>query len=195
MPVGEWVLRQACRQLRAWERADPNLPRWKVAVNVSGRQFTDPSFPAVVERILVETGVSPSQLKFEITESALMEVDATTDAVLARIRDMGIALYLDDFGTGFASLSYLYRFKVDGLKIDRSFVGSMDRDQMSSSIVKTIVGLARMLDLEVVAEGVESTAQLDRVMAAGCQHAQGYLFSRPLDPDGVPKLVLAPPKR
>ncbi|MEQ1503641.1 MAG: EAL domain-containing protein [Myxococcota bacterium] len=186
VPIGEWVLREACRQILAWKRTDPELARCTMAVNVSGRQFADPAFPDIVAGILAETGVSPSQIKLEITETALMQLDTTTDACIGRLRELGVSLYLDDFGTGFASLSYLHRIQVDGLKIDRSFVRLLGDDRMSTSIVQTIVTLARLLQLGVVAEGVESQHQLDQVRAAGCQLAQGYLFSRPIDADQVP---------
>ena len=175
--LGEWVLREACRQLREWHEA--GWPRVPVAVNLSARQFQQRDLVARIRNILDETGLSPDMLELEITESCLMH---SVDDALAQVRalaEMGIRLVIDDFGTGYSSLSYLKRFPVSQLKIDRSFVRDLCTDREDAAIVSSIIGLARTLDLDVVAEGVETTAQLAALRYEGCTFCQGYLFSRP----------------
>ena len=175
--LGEWVLREACRQLREWHEA--GWPRVPIAVNLSARQFQQRDLVARIRNILDETGLSPAMLELEITESCLMH---SVDDALAQVRalaEMGIRLVIDDFGTGYSSLSYLKRFPVSQLKIDRSFVRDLCTDREDAAIVSSIIGLARTLDLDVVAEGVETTAQLAALRYEGCTLCQGYLFSRP----------------
>ena len=175
--LGEWVLREACRQLRDWHAA--GWPRVPVAVNLSARQFQQRDLVARIRNILDETGLPPDMLELEITESCLMH---SVDDALAQVRalaEMGIRLVIDDFGTGYSSLSYLKRFPVSQLKIDRTFVRDLCTDREDAAIVASIIGLARTLDLDVVAEGVETTAQLAALRYEGCTLCQGYLFSRP----------------
>ena len=175
--LGEWVLREACRQLREWHEA--GWPRVPIAVNLSARQFQQRDLVARIRNILDETGLSPAMLELEITESCLMH---SVDDALAQVRalaEMGIRLVIDDFGTGYSSLSYLKRCPVSQLKIDRSCVRDRCTDREDAAIVSSIIGLARTLDLDVVAEGVETTAQLAALRYEGCTFCQGYLFSRP----------------
>ncbi|MBW7900922.1 MAG: EAL domain-containing protein [Rhodocyclaceae bacterium] len=177
LELGEWVLREACRQLRAWH--DDGWPRVPVAVNLSPRQFQQSGLAERVRAILEETGVEPAMLELEITESCLMH---SVDEALAQVQaltDMGVRLAIDDFGTGYSSLAYLKRFPVNSLKIDRSFVRDLCDDRDDAAIVASIVGLARSLGLEVVAEGVESAAQLAALRGEGCLRCQGFYFSRP----------------
>ncbi len=178
--LGEWVLTRAIGQLRSWDRLLAGRSRFSVAVNVSGKQLSQPELADFVARRLAESGVSPDRLRLEVTEGALMEKGPSAD-VMARLRAMGVRFHLDDFGTGFSSLSYLHRIPVEAVKIDRSFVNEMTRDHTSASIVQTIVTLAHTLGALVIAEGVETQGQLDQLRLLGCDQAQGYFFNRPLE--------------
>ncbi|HYH87476.1 MAG TPA: EAL domain-containing protein [Pyrinomonadaceae bacterium] len=196
MPLGLSILRQSCVQLAEWDRAWPEerpFNPFKLSVNVSVKQLRQPGLVEEVRSILLETGVSPERLQLEITESALMEDAAAAIEMLRQMKAIGVRLAMDDFGTGYSSLSYLHRFPIDTLKIDRSFVTRMGTDRESRGIVKTIIMLANELGKEVVAEGVETTAQRDALAGLACGYAQGYLFSKPLDADGAGQLLFAAP--
>ena len=176
--IGDWVIREACRQLRAWENTP--LKHLRIAVNVSVQQFSKGSFVDTVLRTLWQAGVKPQQLELEITESFLMrDVDTTRDA-LKRLGDAGLSLSIDDFGTGYSSLGYLRQFPVDALKIDRSFVNDLPGNSDAVAICAAILAMARELKLIVIAEGVETDAQLEFLRAHGCDQAQGYLISKPI---------------
>jgi diguanylate cyclase (GGDEF)-like protein/PAS domain S-box-containing protein len=180
MPLGHWVLKEACTQLRSWQtQFSQHLPL-SVSVNLSSRQFSQPNLPDQIFAILEETNLSPNLLKLEITESAIMENTESAMAMLMRIKEMGIQLSVDDFGTGYSSLGYLYRFPMDLLKIDRSFISRVDVDGEKLELVRTITTLAWNLGMDVVAEGVETTKQLSQLKALKCEYAQGNLFSVPL---------------
>lgn len=185
--VGDWVLREACRQLLAWQHA--GVPALPVAVNLSPRQFRQHDVAERISDVLSETGVPPQLLELEITETTLMQHTEQTLATLRRLHGMGLRMAIDDFGIGYSSLSYLKRFPVDQLKIDQSFVRDIGSDPANAAIVSTIATLAHNLKLEVVAEGVETSEQLAAVRASGCGQAQGFLFSRPVAADEVPALV------
>lgn len=177
--IGRWVMQQACQQICAW-KDDPLCSAWSVAVNVSAREFSHPGFVESIQHILTDTGANPARLKLELTESALA-VDV--DEVVLRMRQLrvlGITFALDDFGTGFSSLSYLQRMPIDQLKIDQSFVREMLTDANSASIVQTVVALGRALGLQVIAEGVETEMQRERLAELGCLRYQGYLFGAPM---------------
>ena len=178
VPIGAWVLRQACRDLRRWHEL--GYEDLSVAVNLSTEQFRHGNLGRVVENVLEETGADPNQLVLEITESLLLDDDDRNRAQLDALKAMGIAVYLDDFGTGYSSLSYLKRFRIDGLKIDRSFVNDLPGNPDEEAITRAIIALGRALRLGVVAEGVENRAQLDLLLREGCDAVQGYLFSKPL---------------
>ncbi|MFZ5877352.1 MAG: EAL domain-containing response regulator [Nitrospirota bacterium] len=186
-PIGEWVLRTACRQARAWEAAD--IAPLRLAVNVSAIQFRRPDFVATLDRILSESGLSPTRLELEITESLLMGHDSAVLGRLATLHDMGMTFSIDDFGTGYSSLGYLKRFPIDVLKIDRSFVGNAVADADQETIAAAIVSLAHSLKLRVVAEGVETEDQSTFLRSLGCDVAQGYLYSRPLPADNIEPLL------
>jgi EAL domain-containing protein (putative c-di-GMP-specific phosphodiesterase class I) len=189
--IGEWVLRQACRQVREWQlRLD--VPDLEACVNLSVRQFEQPDFMATVHRALDESGLAPSSLTLEITESVLMSHTAETVARLDELRSLGVRLAIDDFGTGYSSLSYLERFPVDVLKIDRAFVSGLAVGGDRSVLARAIVELGRALGLDVVAEGIERPDQAARLRELGCRLGQGYLFARPLAPDAM-EAVLAQP--
>lgn len=189
IPIGEWVLREACRQIVRWqERFSASEPLW-MSVNLSIKQFTQPSLPEQVGNILRETNLDPRSLKLEITESLMMENIETAIDMLKRLRALGIELSIDDFGTGYSSLSYLHRFPLSTLKIDRSFVSNMDEGNENTEIVRTVVTLARSLGMQVVAEGVETEEQLALLRTLGCEYGQGYLFSRPIDAEAANALL------
>ncbi|MBB1606920.1 MULTISPECIES: bifunctional diguanylate cyclase/phosphodiesterase [unclassified Pseudomonas] len=178
--VGDWVLREACRQARAWQR--DGQPWLYCSVNLSIRQLQQPGFAERVRQILAETGLAPQSLVLEITESLMMQDGAETLACLRELAAHGVRLALDDFGTGYSSLGYLKRFPLDLLKVDRSFIGKVPDDPELSAICRAIVGLGRSLGLEVVAEGVEHPEHLEFLRKEGCRFAQGFLFSPPLPP-------------
>ena len=184
LPIGEWVLRTACRQMKAW--IDAGLPLDTLAVNLSPREFKRTDIPELLAAVLEETGLAAARLEIEITEGALMEQGRATDQKLADLKARGVRLSVDDFGTGYSSLSYLRRMPIDKLKIDRSFVSEIPRDATSLAITASIVALARTLGLEVLAEGVETDEQFEALRTLGCDTAQGFLFSRALPAAEIP---------
>lgn len=176
--IGEWVLRTACTQAKAWRDSGVSLPR--VAVNVSVHQFTQSDFVDQVQRILNDTGLEPKALEIEITESLLMKEGDAALTTLHALKALGIQLAIDDFGTGYSSLAYLKRFPVDRLKIDRAFISAVNVDSQDLAIASTIIALAESLNLDVTAEGVETEGQLNFLGSQNCDEAQGYLLSHPL---------------
>jgi EAL domain-containing protein (putative c-di-GMP-specific phosphodiesterase class I) len=180
LPLGQWVLNEACRQMREWQRQGVADESVTVSVNLSGRQFSQPDLIEQISLALRESGLKSANLKLEITESMVMENFDTATDMLTQLRILGVQLAIDDFGTGYSSLSYLHRFPIDTLKIDRSFVTQMTDNSENAEIVRTIVTLARSLDMAVVAEGVETVDQLRQLGELGCDYGQGYLFSRPI---------------
>jgi diguanylate cyclase (GGDEF)-like protein/PAS domain S-box-containing protein len=189
IPLGQWVLNEACRQMRDWQRAGVAGEEVTVSVNLSSRQFSQADLIEQVSSALREAGLKPGNLKLEITESMVMENIDTAIDMLMQLRGLGVGLSIDDFGTGYSSLSYLHRFPIDTLKIDRSFVTQMTDNTENAEIVRTIVTLARSLDMEVVAEGVETRDQLRQLGDLGCDYGQGYLFSRPVVPGQAADLL------
>jgi diguanylate cyclase (GGDEF)-like protein/PAS domain S-box-containing protein len=190
--IGDWMLIEACRQVREWQRKHPRWSALGVSVNVSGRQLSQAGVAAEVERVLNATGLDPAHLTLEITETALMHNLSAGAGVVQRLHAMSVGLHLDDFGTGYSSLAYLHSFPVDALKVDRSFVNRMDRAPEQSAIVKAIVSLAHNLGMEVVAEGVETRAQADALRELRCRRAQGFLFSSALPAAEAEKLLIHP---
>lgn len=188
-PIGWWVLEEACRQMVHWQQVFSANPPLLMSVNLSGKQLAQPNVIERVQQILQKTGVNPNSLKLEITESSIMENAEATIAMLQQLKALGIQLSIDDFGTGYSSLSYLYRFPVDTLKIDRSFVNKMDTELEKLELVRTIATLAWNLGMNVVAEGVENQNQLSHLKSLGCEYAQGYLFSRPVDRARMEQLI------
>jgi diguanylate cyclase (GGDEF)-like protein/PAS domain S-box-containing protein len=190
VPIGRWVLEVACRQAVIWNRDFALESPLVMSVNLSGRQFQDPGLLGDVERALQETGLDPSCLKLEITESAVVRDVEATVRKLDALKALGVQLAIDDFGTGYSWLSYLKRFPVDTLKIDRSFVEGIDRNAQDAAIVQSVVALARTLQLNVIGEGIESQAQAAHLRALGCDRGQGYLFARPQPADTISSLLL-----
>jgi diguanylate cyclase (GGDEF)-like protein/PAS domain S-box-containing protein len=180
-PLGWWVLQEACRQMHIWQQQFAVNPSLSMSVNFSGKQIAQPDVVERVEQILQVTGLLPSSLKLELTESSIMEHAESTIATLQQLKALGIQLSIDDFGTGYSSLSYLYRFPIDTLKIDRSFVNRMDVELEKLELVRTIATLAWNLNMNVVAEGIETQQQLSHLKALGCEYGQGYFFSKPVD--------------
>ena len=192
VPIGRWVLEEACRRAVAWRNSGETVEDFVMGVNLSARQFADKGLVGDVSRILRETGLAPGALELEITESVVMDDAPATANIFRGLKALGVRISIDDFGTGYSSLAYLKRFPVDFLKIDRSFVGNIGRKGESSEdavIVAGIVSLARDLGLRVVAEGVETAEQLLKVREVGCDLAQGYYFSRPLPEDAVDAML------
>jgi len=187
LPIGTWVLRQACQQARAW--VDAGLPLGTMAVNISAMQLRSENFLDGVFAILQDTRLDPRLLELELTESVLMKHAESTASILTALRDRGVQVAVDDFGTGYSSLSYLRKFPIDALKIDQSFVGQITTVPDETIIVKAVIGLGRSLKLRVIAEGVETQEQLAFLQAHQCDEAQGYYFSRPVLPQQFAKLL------
>lgn len=183
LPVGEWVLRTACAQSRAW--LDAGLPPLRMAVNLSARQFRQDNLVELIDSILRETGISPQQLELELTEGLLMENTSKTSAILGQLKSRGVLVAIDDFGTGYSSLSYLKRFPIDRLKIDRSFVRDIITDSNDAAIAVAVISLGRSLGLSVIAEGVESEEQLEFLGVQKCDEYQGFYFSYPVPPEEI----------
>ncbi len=188
VPLGAWVLRQACEQLARWDRLW-DRGEVSVAVNVSSRQLTQPGFADMVAEVLRDTGISARRLHLELTETALLHRDEAMTRLMARLRELDLRLHLDDFGVGYSSLSYLHQLPVQALKIDRSFVGTLGTNSTSVSIVQAIVALGHALGMQVIAEGVETAEQLALVRELRCDRAQGYHFSAPMPAADVSQLL------
>jgi EAL domain-containing protein (putative c-di-GMP-specific phosphodiesterase class I) len=194
--MGNWVLREACKQARDW--ADAGLSLKSIAVNISGMQFRNDHFLENVFAILNETGLDPRLLELELTESVLIKRAESAASVLRTLRARGVQIAVDDFGTGYSSLSYLTKFPIDALKIDQSFVRQITTAPGDNTIVKAVIGMGRSLNLRVVAEGVETQEELAFLQAHDCEEAQGYFFSSAVPPvqfarlleTGIPVAVL-----
>jgi diguanylate cyclase (GGDEF)-like protein/PAS domain S-box-containing protein len=191
--IDRWVLREACRQIRAWQKRFPAEPRLCVSVNLSARHFSAPNLVEHVEAVLGESGVDASFLKLEITESVLMSDADTVARTLAQLKALGVELQLDDFGTGYSSLSYLHRFPVSALKIDRAFVSRIGPGGANSEIARAIATMAHSLGMGVVGEGVETEEHLAELRAMGCEYAQGNFFAEPLDAAAAESLMAKAP--
>jgi predicted signal transduction protein with EAL and GGDEF domain len=187
--IGNWILREACRQVCAWNLQFPCQPPFTMAVNISAKQFAQADLVDQIGHILRDSGLPPGNLKLELTETVTMRDEERTTRILSQLRELGVRLCIDDFGTGYSSLSYLRRFALDLLKIDRSFVSEMLSNSESLEIVKTILSLGINLGMEVVAEGVETVEQASLLKSIGCEYAQGYSFSTPLDSSGIERTL------
>jgi EAL domain-containing protein (putative c-di-GMP-specific phosphodiesterase class I) len=181
VPVGDWVLKAVCRQIKAWQRAGIRVV--PVAVNLSPREFAAKDLRNTVMRVLGEYGVDPALLELEITEGSLMVNTGEVVATLESLGQLGIGISIDDFGTGYSSLSYLKRFPLDALKIDRSFVKDITTDADDATITRAVISMAHSLGLKVIAEGVETESQLAFLAGHACDEIQGYYFARPLPAD------------
>jgi len=188
-PIGRWVQERACRQALEWHQLRPDARPLDVAVNLSARQVSHRDLPEVVEEVIARTGLDPIHLRLEITEGVLVEESATAISSLQRLNELGVRLVLDDFGTGYSSLAYLNRFPFHALKIDCSFVEALGIEQEATAIVEAIIGMARALSLEVIAEGVESEVQLAELRRLDCDYAQGHLFHAAMPEREVSRLI------
>ncbi|MEK7734925.1 MAG: EAL domain-containing protein, partial [Pseudomonadota bacterium] len=188
LTIGEWVLRQACAQARAW--ADAGRPL-RVAVNLSARQFRQPGLDGLIRGVLEETGLDPARLDIELTESIIVHDPAAVTAILAGIEKLGVQISIDDFGTGYSSLSYLKRFPIDVLKVDQSFVRDIATDPDDAAIVRAIITMAHALGIQTIAEGVETREQLAFLRENSCDAMQGYYFSRPVPGDEITAMLHA----
>jgi EAL domain-containing protein (putative c-di-GMP-specific phosphodiesterase class I) len=193
VPIGAWVLRESCLQIRRWqERYGTDLPL-SMSVNISARQFSQPDLVGLVKQTLDETGVSGRSLRLELTESVAMEHPERTAPMLKELQELDVRLSIDDFGTGYSSLNHLHRFSVDTLKIDRYFVGNMEVNERNLNIVRTIISLAHNLGMEVVAEGAETIGQVNLLRNLNSDSVQGYFFSKPLEAAAIESLLAACP--
>jgi diguanylate cyclase (GGDEF)-like protein len=190
VPIGTWVLEEACRQAARWRRARPDAPP-PISVNVSALQVVQPDFAAVVRRALAQAGTPPELLCLELTETVLMEAGAATLQTLAAVRALGVRVMLDDFGTGYSALHYLEHIPLDGLKVDRSFVGGLGSRPQSAAIYSAVVAMAAALGLPVIAEGIETAGQAARLRELGCGLGQGFHFSRPVPATEIDALLAA----
>ncbi len=189
IPIGKWILEEACRQITVWQNLFPRAKPFSVSVNLSAKQLMHPALTAQVREILAKTGLKARYLNLEVTETTVMDHSETALNVLNDLSALGISLSTDDFGTGYSSLSYLHRFPFNRLKIDRSFINKMDSDAKSGEIVRTILMLAQNLHLEAVAEGIETEEQLKQLQVLGCQYGQGFLLSKPVAVAEAEKLL------
>lgn len=189
IPMTLWMLRHSCEQLVKWQRMSPLNKKLFLSVNLSGKHFAEKQLVNQVKRILDETGLDPSCLKLEITESAVMGNAEAAILMLKQLKTLGVQLSIDDFGTGYSSLSYLHRFPIDTLKVDRSFVSTMEEGSENGEIVRTVISLAKTLGMNVVAEGIETVHQLHQLRILTCEYGQGYLFSRPVPMEDAELLI------
>ncbi|MCA1669118.1 MAG: EAL domain-containing protein [Thermomicrobia bacterium] len=190
VPLGRWILQEACRQLRAWDDTDPRHAPFTISINVSARELRQADFVASVISVLGETGLVPQRLILEITESTLVEETETVMGTLQTLHDRGVAIHLDDFGMGYSSLSYLHLFPIDALKIDRSFVSApVHGGIVNRAVIAAIVALAHTLQIAVTAEGIETAEQQAELEALRCEYGQGYRFSSPIAAAGIRDLV------
>ena len=194
VPLGRWLLKEACKTARRWQLKYPEHPPIKMSVNLSGQQFREEKLIDEIESVLQETGLAGKFLKLEITESVLIDNLETVTEIILKLREKDIQFSIDDFGTGYSSLSYLHRFPVDTIKIDRSFVSQMQSNGDNSAIVKAIVTLAHMLNMDVIAEGIETTAQLAQLKLLQCEYGQGFFFSRPLSQGNAEAFIANSPR-
>ncbi len=189
LPMTLWILRTSCLQMVEWQRKSPQNKNLVVSVNLSGKHFAQKDLVEQIRKILIETEMNPACLKLELTESAVMENAESVITMTKQIRELGVQLSIDDFGTGYSSLSYLHRFPINTLKVDRSFVNSMEDGSENGEIVRTVIALAKALRLNVVAEGIETIHQLHQLQMLGCEYGQGYLFSRPVPVEEAERLI------
>jgi EAL domain-containing protein (putative c-di-GMP-specific phosphodiesterase class I) len=193
MPVSEWVLREVCGQLIRWNQQYPDMIPLVISINLFSRQLLQTNFVRVVKQILKETGIDANNIMIDITESMIMDNTKIAARVLKQLKAMKIQLTIDDFGTGYSSLGYIRKFPADLLKIDRSFISRMNDDEESLGIVRTVITMARNMGLKVIAEGVETAEQLKQLRTLGCDYAQGFYFSQPLDSQEVEHMLKKKP--
>lgn len=188
-PISDWVLDEACRQLKDWQRQFPSMQGVCVSVNISSNYFAHPNFSAKVIQALQSSGLEAECLKLEITEGVLIDNYVAANTVFKQLQDFGVQLQIDDFGTGYSALEYLQHFPVDAIKIDRSFINGLGKGQKSTQLVRAMVSMARELGMGIIAEGIETDAQLGELKCISCGYGQGFLLSKPLDPTAAKKML------
>ncbi len=193
VPMGRWVLDEACRQMKEWHQLHPREVPLSIGVNLSAKQFSQPDIVDQIASALETSGIDARSLRIEITESAIIDKGKTSGSILQRIRDLGVQIYLDDFGTGYSSLSYLHGLPIDAIKIDRAFVSNMDTDEKNLRLVRTILTLAEIVGVRAEAEGISTAEQLRELRSLSCEQGQGYLFSAPITKDAVNEVLVADP--
>ncbi len=189
IPMGKWILETACNRMRSWQQKFPDCSSFSMSVNLSGRQFSQPDLVEQIQQVLEVTGLDPKNLKLEITETMVIDDVENTIILLNRLKDLGIKMSMDDFGTGFSSFSYLHRFPMNTLKVDRSFVNNMSKGISNQEIVSTIIMLAHKLGMDVVAEGIETDLEKQILQSLSCEYGQGYFFAKPLCEGDATKLL------
>ena len=193
VPMGRWVLDEACRQMKEWHQTHPREVPLTIGVNLSVKQFSQPDIVDQIQGSIASSGIDAGSLRIEITESAIIDKGKTSGAILQRIRDLGVQIYLDDFGTGYSSLSYLHGLPIDAIKIDRAFVSNMDTDEKNLRLVRTILTLAEIVGVRAEAEGISTSEQLRELRSLSCEQGQGYLFSAPITKEAVSEVLTADP--
>jgi EAL domain-containing protein (putative c-di-GMP-specific phosphodiesterase class I) len=191
--LDRWVLGEACRQMYTWQSQFPTHPLLTMSVNLSSRQFAQSDLIGELGRIIRRSGLSPRCLRLEMTERSLLANPDAAEATILQLKQLGVHLSLDDFGTGYSSLSHLHRFSFDSLKVDRSFISQMSHEK-NTEIVGAIITIAHNLNMNVIAEGVETAVQLERLRALGCHFAQGYLFCGPIESGAIRELIASRPR-
>jgi EAL domain-containing protein (putative c-di-GMP-specific phosphodiesterase class I) len=193
VPMGRWVLNEACRQMNQWHCKHTREQPLSIGVNLSVKQFSQPDLIDQIAGAVQSSGISPRSLRVEITEAAIIDKARTATTILQGIRDLGVQIYLDDFGTGYSSLSYLHGLPIDAIKIDRAFVSNMDTDEKSLRLVRTILTLSEIVGVRAEAEGISTSEQLRELRSLNCEQGQGYLFSAPITKEAVDELLKADP--
>jgi diguanylate cyclase (GGDEF)-like protein len=193
VPIGKWVLFEACRQIKEWQTDHPRDEPLTIGVNLSVKQFSQPDLIDQIRSALEVTGAPAASVRLEITEAAIIDKGRSAISILGRIKELGVQVYLDDFGTGYSSLSYLHGLPIDAIKIDRAFVSSMDTDDKNLRLVRTILTLAEIVGVRAEAEGISTSEQLRELRALNCEQGQGYLFSAPIPREAVDEVLLANP--
>jgi diguanylate cyclase (GGDEF)-like protein len=193
VPMGRWVLNEACRQVREWQIAHPRDEPLTIGVNLSAKQFSQPDIVDQISSAIAASGIEARSLRIEITEAAIIDKAKSASGLLQSIRDLGVQVYLDDFGTGYSSLSYLHGLPIDAIKIDRAFVSSMDTDDKNLRLVRTILTLSEIVGVRAQAEGISTAEQLRELRSLSCEQGQGYLFSAPITKEAVDEVLAANP--
>jgi len=189
LPIGEWVLNEACLQLKTWHEKYPGLQKANVNVNISNRQFSEPNFVDNVVKALHTSGLKAESLRLEITENVLISNYETANKIFSQLQDLGIQLQIDDFGSGYSALGYLQHFPINAIKIDKSFIDEIGKGHRGNKLVRAIVAMARELGMETIAEGIETGEQLNELKSLACGFGQGFLLSKPLNKESAEEIL------